>query len=161
MPPIELFTTIEQLISRGLAQNLLDYLLTLLAFQLARRIDGAATAGELPQSGPKDRDLPLVKVGKIFRLQSPLDLWIAGQCSRAGARDVSQNAIEAIAERKIERVGVDDLHVGRTHAFAQQLGAMRVQLGGDDFRRGITSCDRGGLSPRGGTAIQQTRPVPN
>src|SRR5208337_3390150 len=98
-----------------------------------------------------------VQILEIFWREPPLDLGIARQRSGTRARHVREHAIEAALERQRQRVRVDDLDVRRPHSFAQQVGAMGVELRRYDFRCGISSCQRRSLAAGSGAAVKQAR----
>ena len=154
---LQFLAAIAELIRRIVAQHLLDHVLVLLAFQRTRRVNCASARNELMQRGAKNRNLPRVQIAQVLWREPPLDLRIARQRSGARTRNVGKHAIEAALQRQRERVGVDDLHVRRPHPSSQQIGAMRVQLRGYDFRRGIASRQRCGLAAGSSAAVEQPR----
>ena len=54
-------------------------------------------------------ELPSLQMQQVFRLQTPLDLWIASQCACAGAGDVGQYPVIRTGQWKLLRVGGEDL----------------------------------------------------
>ena len=103
----------------------------------------------------RNRQLPPVQVGQVFRFQPPLNFRITGQRARAGTRHIGQGAVEFAGHRQLLGVGRHHLYVPRPHQSPQQAGALRMQVGGDDLRIRIALRQDRSFSSGRRAAVQQ------
>src|SRR5262249_51836478 len=127
----------------------------------AGRIDEASTRKEMRKRGSQNCDLARLKVGNVFGRKAPLDFRIASQRAGAGAGNIGQDAVESPTERQLTGIGGYYTDIGRLHQVAQQAGAMRMNVGGDELRVLIVFCEQGSLAAGSSAAVEDCLSVPN
>ncbi len=114
------------------------------------------------EGGADDCELALLQFGEIVRGETPFNFGIARERASAGARDIGEDAIEMLRDRKMLCVGGHDLDSLRlcwmsVQQLLQQAHAMRMKFDGGDCGVGIAVCDGQRLATGSGAAVEDTR----
>ncbi len=153
---LQLTLAIDELEVGGAIEGSLHYRFVLLSLQRTCGIDEPPAKRWVAKRGLQDGQLSRLKIAQVFRLEPPLDLWIAGQSASAGTRNVGEDAVkgEGRREGQMTRVRRYDVDVRQASKALQQARAMRMQLDRKYFGARIAPGEQSGLAAGSGATIQ-------